>query len=82
MTTPDPRVRIVLDAAEGVVAALAPRIHAAHDGEDWSPSTVVAMLLAAAHQASNAPGSTMSREQYIDLVRGHADTVKRLPREA
>lgn len=48
MTEPDPRVRLVLNAAEAIVATIEHSQRAAPAGEDWSPSVVVAMILAAA----------------------------------
>ena len=62
--------------AEAVATMLAQRIHLETGGlDEWTPSMIVALHLAAAYQASKAPGTAMPREQYLELVRAHVDTI-------
>lgn len=75
----DPRVRALLDAAEAVVAVLAQKARDAGAGDqDWQADVVVMLHLVAAFEASQSTESNMSREQYVRLVRAHADTLARL----
>jgi hypothetical protein len=64
--------------AEAVASVLAHRIHTETGGlDEWTPSMIVALHLAAAYQASKALATAMPREQYLELVRAHVDTISR-----
>jgi len=64
--------------AEAVASVLAQRVYTETGGlDEWTPSMIVALHLAAAYQAAKAPGTALPREQYVELVRAHLDTVSR-----
>jgi len=64
--------------AEAVASVLAQCIRTETGGlDEWTPSMIVSLHLAAAYQASNALATAMPRDQYVELVRAHLDTVSR-----